>query len=333
MSLPTARVQETQAIMPHRKFEGHLGEIKDILCLQGGQRIMTCHIDGPLRVWDVDRGTQIGEDWGDEAAEMYTFALSPDGKKIVGGSTDGTTRVWKIDTAKVIAKWMGHRLSVTFLYWNRDGRKVVSSNFNDIEVRVWDAETGDAILGPLKSGCGGGAIYSPDETMIAAGGSSRDNIGRIDIWDANTGKPVTNLIEGRVMAVTSMAWPGHGKTLIAGLNDGKIVTWNTTTWQRIAVLKGHTGVVFNFAISLNDLILASVGDGDRTARLWDLENGQPIGSPLQHAKNVRCLSFSPNGKELATGCTDGNAYTWDVSAIVREAGREKLLSTGNLRVS
>jgi WD40 repeat protein len=296
---------------------------------------MTCCINGPLRMWDVDRGKQIGGDWGDEAAKMYTIALSPDGKKIVGGSTDGAMRLWAIDTAKVIAKWMGHREAVTSLYWNRDGRRVVSTGYYDREVRVWDGETGDAILGPLKSGIMTEAVYSPDDTMIATGGNDSHRIGCINIWNANTGKPVANMnIRGGRPSgpmVTSIAWPRHGKTLISGLNDGKIVTWNTTTWQQIAVLTGHAGVVYNIAISSNDLILASVGTWDKTARLWDLENGQPIGSPLQHAKDARCLSFSPDGKELATGCWDKNAYTWDVSAIVREAGRDELLP--NPRVS
>jgi WD40 repeat protein len=327
MSLPTAGVQKTQAIIPHRKFEGHPGRVEDILYLRGGQQIMTCSYDGPLRVWDVDRGKQIGEDWGDEAANMNTIALSPDGKKIVGGSWDGAMRLWDIDTAKVIVKWMGHRVAVTSLYWNRDGRRVVSCGYYDHEVRVWDAETGDAVLGPLKLATVTAAVYSPDETMIAAGGRSRHDIECIKIWNANTGKSVTNINIGKLFgpAVTSIAWPGHGKTLISGFNDGKIVTWNTTTWQQIAVLTGHTGIVYNIAISPNDLILASVGTSDRTARLWDLENGQPISSPLQHADDVRCLSFSTDGKGLATGCSDGNAYTWDVSAIVREVGRDELL--------
>jgi WD40 repeat protein len=333
MSLPVAGVQETQAIIPHRKFGGHPGQVEDILYLRGRQRIMTCCLEGPLRVWDVDSGRQIGEDWGDEAANMNTIALSPNGKKIVGGSMDGAMRLWDIDTAKVIVKWMGHRGSVTSLYWNRDGRRMVSTGYYDDEVRVWDGETGDAILGPLKSGIMTEAVYSPDDTMIATGGNDSHRIACINIWNANTGKPVANMnIGGRFgPTVTSIAWPRHGKTLISGLNDGKIVTWNTTTWQQIAVLTGHTGIVYNIAISSNDLILASVGFGDRTVRLWDLKNGQPIGSPLQHAKDARCLSFSPDGKGLATGCTDGNAYTWDVSAIVREAGREELLP--NPRVS
>ncbi|KAG2347066.1 hypothetical protein BDR05DRAFT_710309 [Suillus weaverae] len=72
---------------------------------------------------------------------------------------------------------------------------------------------------------------------------------------------------------------------------------------------------------------------DDTARLWNLENGQPISSPLQHADQVNCLSFSVDGKRLATGCNDKNAYIWDVAAIVKEAGLDDLLSDPKTNMS
>jgi WD40 repeat protein len=37
------------------------------------------------------------------------------------------------------------------------------------------------------------------------------------------------------------------------------------------------------------------------------------------------MSFSTDGKLLATGCHDNNAYTWDVSLAVKEAGLSDLL--------
>jgi WD40 repeat protein len=64
--------------------------------------------------------------------------------------------------------------------------------------------------------------------------------------------------------------------------------------------------------------------------LWNLENSQPIGSPLQHERGVNCVSFSTDGKLLATGCNDGDAYTWDISAIVREAGLDELVLNPNV---
>jgi WD40 repeat protein len=85
-------------------------------------------------------------------------------------------------------------------------------------------------------------------------------------------------------------------------------------------------------VSPNGRILASAHFVN-TARLWNLENGQPIRSPLQHASSVSCLSFSADGTVLATGCWDNNAYTWDVSAIVREAGLEELLSNSHVSLA
>jgi WD40 repeat protein len=113
--------------------------------------------------------------------------------------------------------------------------------------------------------------------------------------------------------------------LISGSDDSSIRTWNTITWQQIAVVTGHTSSVFGIAISPNGRILASAS-WDKTARLWNLKNSQPIGSPLQHEADVNVVSFSTDGKLLATSCDDNNAYTWDISAIVKEAGFSDLLN-------
>jgi WD40 repeat protein len=331
MSSPAARVQKAQAVIPHQKFEGHTDWVMGVIHLRGGQRIMTCSHDGSLRVWDVERGRQIGEDWRDKGAGMSTVTLSPHGKKVLSGSPDGVVRLWDIDTGKVIARWMGHTAAVTSLCWSRDGRRVVSGAL-DGTVRVWDAETGESTIPePLEFDRVRAAIYSPDETMIAAGGGADDSgdIGFIKIWNANTGKLVKNL-EPVAKEVCCLAWPGDGKTLISGSFDYEIRIWNTTTWQQIAVLTGHTATARDIVVSPNGRILASAS-WDRTARLWNIENGQPITSPLQHANNVQCLSFSADGKALTTGCWDNNAYTWNVSAIVREAGLEELLSNPHVR--
>jgi WD40 repeat protein len=125
-----------------------------------------------------------------------------------------------------------------------------------------------------------------------------------------------------------------GKTLISGSadSDDSIRTWNTTTWQQIAVLTGHTENVYSIAISPNGRILASTSY-DRTVRLWNLENSQSIGAPLQHARSVYGVSFSTDGKLLATGCGDNNAYTWDISVIAKETGFSDLLNPAKLDVS
>jgi WD40 repeat protein len=125
--------------------------------------------------------------------------------------------------------------------------------------------------------------------------------------------------------VTCLAWTQDGERLISGSLDhsGSIRIWDTTNWKQIALLDSY-GMMCGIAISPNDRILASASFDD-TVRLWNLDNNQPISSPLQHANAVASVSFSADGRLLATSCLDKNAYTWDVSAIIKEAGLNELL--------
>ncbi|KAG1850035.1 hypothetical protein C8R48DRAFT_381493 [Suillus tomentosus] len=107
---------------------------------------------------------------------------------------------------------------------------------------------------------------------------------------------------------------------LPGLDQGRK---NIKTWKQTALLEAHTHWVWDIAISPNDRILASASF-DNTALLWNLDNGQPIGPPLQHAGPVESVSFSEDGKLLATSCADTNTYTWDVAAIVTEDGLNDL---------
>ncbi|KAG2066720.1 tricorn protease domain 2-containing protein [Suillus decipiens] len=313
------------------KFEGHSGLVYGAIPLPGGQRIMTCSSDGSVRVWNLKTGKQIGEDWRDGDSEVWIIALSPDGKKAVSGSMDGGVRLWYIDTGKVITKWMGHTDGVTSVCWSRDGQRILSGSI-DGTARQWKVENEETILAPVKTGHRYvfAAVYSPDMSMFATGGSEQswdftgDNESQIKIWDVKIVGKLVATLEGHTHRVWCLAWTPDGKTLISGSSDRSIRTWNTTTWKQIALLDEHTDHITDIAISPSGRILASTSN-DNTARLWNLDNNQPISSPLHHASRVDSVSFSADGRLLSTGCWDTNAYTWDVSALVKEAGLDELL--------
>jgi WD40 repeat protein len=337
MSLAATKKKETSAITHRQKFEGHTEGVVGIIHLPGGQRIITCSLDGSLRVWNVKSGKQIGDDWRDGDSGVWSIALSPDGKKVVSGSFDGAVRLWDIDTCKVIKTWTGHTREAMSVCW-RDGRSVLSGSA-DGTARQWDVQSGETVpkpieivLASIKTGHQEvfAVVYSPDTTLIATAGLGGPYTGKplesaVKIWDAKTGELVTTL-KGHTNTVTCLAWTKDGKTLISGSWDHLIRTWDTTKWEQTAVLDEHTGHVINIAISPNDRILASVSR-DNTARLWDLDNGQPICPPIQHAESVNCVSFLEDGKRLATGCNDANAYIWDVAVILKEAGLDDILDS------
>jgi len=58
---------------------------------------------------------------------------------------------------------------------------------------------------------------------------------------------------------------------------------------------------------------------DKTARLWNAENGQPIDKPMEHEKEVVSAQFSPDGQRVITVSEDDTARLWDARTC-REIG-------------
>ncbi|KAG2750153.1 WD40 repeat-like protein [Suillus brevipes Sb2] len=294
MDAPT--MHNSLATMPLRKTK--VDDVGAMLCLPDGKRIIVHSYDGSLRVRDLETGTQVGEEWEDERWRVVKIALSPDGKKVASGSSNGAVKL----------HGQGHTDRVTSLSWSPDGGRVVSGSLDGM-FRVWDVDSGKIILGPINTGDEVEAVcYSPDAKMIATGGYTYR--GWLKIWDANSGE----LLKTFKGVFSCLVWSSDGKTLVAG--GSKI---DTATWTKVKLYEDYK-FVHSISLSPNDRILATTSYPEKTVQLWDLETNLPIGTPFDHSDRVDSATFSVDGKFLLTCCDDDHIYTWDVSAIVKEAG-------------
>ena len=87
------------------------------------------------------------------------------------------------------------------------------------------------------------------------------------------------------------------------------------------VLNGHKGLLWgaSFAPDGRHIVTASE---DKTARVWDAENGDQRATLRGHTEGVRVASFSPDGRQVITASTDKTARLWDAETGQQSAALE-----------
>jgi WD40 repeat protein/Flp pilus assembly protein TadD len=149
--------------------------------------------------------------------------------------------------------------------------------------------------------------FSPDGHYLAVVGSKRFSI-PLQVWD----------LRGPRSLFKAPPADGYERT-IEFRPDGRILAARGADESSIRLFDVRAGRELNsFALGRRIVCLRFDPPGDRIAvslgpevRVLDLA-GRPTGRPLAHPKLVSSLSWSADGRLLATACEDGQAYVWNL---------------------
>ncbi|GAG95208.1 unnamed protein product, partial [marine sediment metagenome] len=98
--------------------------------------------------------------------------------------------------------------------------------------------------------------------------------------------------------------------------------FNTSTWEREKVFKGHTGSVLSLAWSPDGTRLASgegtdqilphhQADNKNVIIIWDAIDGSILHKLTGHKDSILSLSWSANSSRLASASDGRNLKLWD----------------------
>jgi WD40 repeat protein len=265
--------------------------------------------DGQRTLWSRDQRTLLEEHTG----KIESFSFSPDGKFIASVGWDRTIRLWKLDDQSYRV-FEGHTDSVISVEFSPDGSTLASGS-DDGSVRLWNVNEGTCtkILRDNRMLGVSMAAWSPNGATIAAADCS----GLILFWDIPRDQNAIRapvIFQGHDGAVTTIAYSPDGRYLASGSSDNTAKLWNVANLSCLKTFAGHSSWVKSVCFSPSGKILAS-GSFDESVRLWDVEAAAaaaaaPVdGSCLRNLSGrhhmILSLSFSPDGRTLASGGSDG----------------------------
>jgi WD40 repeat protein len=279
-----------------------------------------------IAIWDAASGKHIRA-MADEASR----ATSPLMKELIG------------DLCDVDISPDGERMATVHVDYNpgsgRDEEEPKPSP-NYTPVRVWNTQSGKLLF--ALSGYRRGvrtARFSPDGNRLLtfadggrryavirdgkryAAGSGGQMQAKVDVWDAQTGAHVRNIVPETAGGGHFALWTPDGKRILTNalyhVHNVAADIYDADTGARVAQLKHDLGSMDRATFSADGKLLLgrrnNILKGQLQVDIWETETGTKRTSLRGHTGEITSAHFSPDGKSAITTSMDGTARIWNVA--------------------
>jgi WD40 repeat protein/predicted Ser/Thr protein kinase len=284
-------------------------------------------------VWNLATGKELFR-WT-EAGGIQTVALAPDGKTLLTKAGLGRLRRWNIETGVELPVVSADSVDwvITGLAFAPDGRLFATSHGGGT-VHLYDAGSGKPLAALRREKAqvrdANYLAFSPDsQTLVVAG-----NRGDVDVWDVRA-RALRNSIGSSHGQARGLSVSPDGKTFALVSGEGGVCLWDGRRWFAQKPEGQPPRPVRALAFSPDGKVLATasrygtsyvrsylgklcwdhtVPAGD-DVRLWDVASRRELATlPDQRTFGVEAVAFTPDGRTLLAGGTDGSVTPWEVGA-------------------
>jgi WD40 repeat protein/vacuolar-type H+-ATPase subunit H len=277
-----------------------------------------------IRLWDLS-GNQIAEFIGHQNS-VLSVSFSPNGEYIATASYDHTAKLWDL-SGKQLAEFIGHQRGISCVSFSPNGQYIATASF-DSTIRLWDFSGNQIAEFQEDQSEVNSVIFSPSGKYIATTSNKRT----ARLWDLH-GNQIAEF-SGHQYRVMSVSFSPNGECIATANCEGSVGLWDLSGNQIVEFIVSQDtaakpyisffpeNIVLSVSFSPNGEYLATASN-DGIVRLWDL-SGKQIAEVKAHQGMVTSggysgfgiktsVTFSPNGKYLATTSDEGIARLWDLS--------------------
>lgn len=334
---------------PIARLEKHTSQVQGLSFSPDGKLLASGGDDKTVWIWDVSKRDPI-RSFSDQRAAVKSVAFSPDGRFLAWGSDDKTIRVWELANTKPLRLLTGHGSFVQAVAFSPDGKHLASGAF-DNKVILWELDVQQLVTDQIQAGDAVKRIaFMADGNLVTL-----NKKGSIAMWDPDTLQPLTAptismseevtdvivLPDGAALVragaievrsdgnegcnlpisdgaeVKSAAVSGNGRFLAFGINHkntNQIFFSDLTSCAQVGQLE-QAAAVTSVALNSDGGLAAFARDNDIV--LWDVRAGNEFGRLAGREASVQSVTFSPDGKRIASVTFDDSISLWDVESRQR----------------
>jgi WD40 repeat protein len=279
-----------------------------------------------IKLWETATNRKLREvsSSGQASAALApAVAFSRDSRLLAASGSDNSVTVWDVMSGRELQKLGGSSqgsmmasLGVFFIGFASDNRLVTVSD----AARVWDVSTGRELrtlelgIQGLSSfnGADGGMALSPDGTQLLL--PTDDGDSEVRVIDLGAGREVRRIkLPGDQIDSLQLSFNSEGHLLAAGIYKNRLKLWDLTAKNDREL--GPASKEFSPVKFSRDARLLALSD-NYTVKLWDVATLREL--PALKVPNSGAfpqsdafISFSEDGKRIATGGFDTDIIVWE----------------------
>ncbi|CAD5121595.1 DgyrCDS10092 [Dimorphilus gyrociliatus] len=233
------------------------------------------------------------------SAKVHSVDWSCTGNRLASGSFDKTCCLFTVDKDRLIKDQIlrGHDASVDQLCWHPSNPDNLATASGDKTVRIWDARSGQCVQVFKTKGENINICWSPNGQYIAVG-NKEDLLTFCDLKAKKIRKEEQFRSE-----VNEISWSPNGDFFYVTSGSGHLNIYSYPNLKLTHSQPAHCGSSICITFDKYNKHMA-LGGADALVSVWDVAELACLNTITRLSWPVRSLSFSHDGKLLASASED-----------------------------